>query len=173
MALYIPHSIFHLARLLYVRPETSGPCYVQLNSTLECGERSDLCRNPFSLGERSSCFRWIAGLVCLRAGPEAADKKKLLLLPGIELQFLGRLVSNPVIILTDLPQILSVNTELCIIVRLHFLDKREPFLFLWWENGVSTKFAGSVQKLVLGLLPWGVKAAGGVKLTTYLLLVPR
>jgi hypothetical protein len=27
MALYIPHSIFHLARLLYVRPETFGPCY--------------------------------------------------------------------------------------------------------------------------------------------------
>ena len=28
MALYIPHSIFHLARLLYVRPETVGPYYV-------------------------------------------------------------------------------------------------------------------------------------------------
>ena len=28
MALYIPHSIFHLARLLYVRPETFGPHYV-------------------------------------------------------------------------------------------------------------------------------------------------
>ena len=28
MALYIPHSIFHLARLLYVRPETFGPNYV-------------------------------------------------------------------------------------------------------------------------------------------------
>ena len=25
MALYIPHSIFHLARVLYVRPETFGP----------------------------------------------------------------------------------------------------------------------------------------------------
>ena len=25
MALHIPHSIFHLARLLYVRPETFGP----------------------------------------------------------------------------------------------------------------------------------------------------
>ena len=29
MALYIPHSIFHLARLLYVRPETFGPYCVQ------------------------------------------------------------------------------------------------------------------------------------------------
>ena len=28
MALYIPHSIFHLARLLYVTPETFGPYYV-------------------------------------------------------------------------------------------------------------------------------------------------
>ena len=28
MALYIPHSIFHLARLLYVGPETFGPYYV-------------------------------------------------------------------------------------------------------------------------------------------------
>ena len=27
MALYIPHSIFHLALLLYVRPETFGPPY--------------------------------------------------------------------------------------------------------------------------------------------------
>jgi hypothetical protein len=28
MALYIPHSIFRLAQLLYVRPETFGPYYV-------------------------------------------------------------------------------------------------------------------------------------------------
>ena len=28
MTLYIPHSIFHLARLLYVRPETFGLYYV-------------------------------------------------------------------------------------------------------------------------------------------------
>ena len=27
MALYNPHSIFHLAQLLYVRPETFGPYY--------------------------------------------------------------------------------------------------------------------------------------------------
>ena len=30
MALYIPHSIFHLAWLLYVRPENFGPYYVSL-----------------------------------------------------------------------------------------------------------------------------------------------
>ena len=31
MTLYIPHSIFHLVRLLYVRPETFGPYYVRLH----------------------------------------------------------------------------------------------------------------------------------------------
>jgi len=30
MALYIPRSIFHLARLLYVRPENYGPYHVRL-----------------------------------------------------------------------------------------------------------------------------------------------
>ena len=34
MALYIPHSIFHLARLLHVRPETFGPYYVDLWSDI-------------------------------------------------------------------------------------------------------------------------------------------
>ena len=34
MALYIPHSIFHLARLLYVRPETFGPyCVYSISET--------------------------------------------------------------------------------------------------------------------------------------------
>ena len=33
-ALYIPHSIFHLARLLYVRPETFGPYYVRPRSKI-------------------------------------------------------------------------------------------------------------------------------------------
>ena len=30
MALYIPHSIFHLARLLYVRPENLDPTMYDL-----------------------------------------------------------------------------------------------------------------------------------------------
>jgi hypothetical protein len=33
MALYIPHSIFHLVRLLYVRQETFGPYYICLPHT--------------------------------------------------------------------------------------------------------------------------------------------
>ena len=34
MALYIPHSIFQLARLLYVRPETFGSYYVSQSNEL-------------------------------------------------------------------------------------------------------------------------------------------
>ena len=34
MALYIPQSILHLARSLYVRPETYGPNYVHLGSVV-------------------------------------------------------------------------------------------------------------------------------------------
>ena len=41
MALYIPHSIFHLARLLYIRPETFGPYYV-LRSMLGSREHGNL-----------------------------------------------------------------------------------------------------------------------------------
>jgi len=33
MALYIPQSILHLARSLYVRPETYGPTYVRTSTT--------------------------------------------------------------------------------------------------------------------------------------------
>ena len=36
MALYIHHSIFHLARLLYVRPETFGPYYVYADTSACC-----------------------------------------------------------------------------------------------------------------------------------------
>ena len=32
MVIYIPHSILHLAGLLYVRPETFGPYYVRQKS---------------------------------------------------------------------------------------------------------------------------------------------
>ena len=42
MALYIPHSIFHLAQLLYVRPETFGPYYVVEYTRINvqgCGEQ--------------------------------------------------------------------------------------------------------------------------------------
>ena len=34
MALYTPHSIFHLARLSYVSPETFGPYYVHLQKVI-------------------------------------------------------------------------------------------------------------------------------------------
>jgi hypothetical protein len=34
MALYIPRSIFHLAPLLFLKPETFGPYYVESSSSL-------------------------------------------------------------------------------------------------------------------------------------------
>ena len=45
MTLYIPHSIFHLARLLYVRPETFGPYYV--------------CTTKFNLLKTKTVIRYI------------------------------------------------------------------------------------------------------------------
>ena len=44
MALYIPHSIFHLARLWYVRPETFGPYYVHGDSNKRL---QPCCRSEF------------------------------------------------------------------------------------------------------------------------------
>ena len=40
MALYILHSIFHLARLLYVRPETSVPYYVLYFPKFPCAREN-------------------------------------------------------------------------------------------------------------------------------------
>jgi len=50
MALYIPRSIFHLARLLYVRPETFGPTLVYTASPNQ-GETQN-----YSF-DRTSCYR--------------------------------------------------------------------------------------------------------------------
>ena len=47
MALYIAHSIFHLARLLYVRPETFGP-YCVLTQLTTCTLSSVLRKTRFA-----------------------------------------------------------------------------------------------------------------------------
>ena len=49
MALYIPHSIFHLARLLYVRPENFGPYYAQYNKRNFCLQRVSAKNAPSSI----------------------------------------------------------------------------------------------------------------------------
>ena len=50
MALYIPHSIFHLARLLYVRPETFGPYYVCASSVhLFASDLLKICRSSIPM----------------------------------------------------------------------------------------------------------------------------
>jgi hypothetical protein len=47
MALYIPHSIFHLARLLYVRPETLDPAtYIYLLCSKQLGKGGFLVESP-------------------------------------------------------------------------------------------------------------------------------
>ena len=58
MALYIPQSILHLARSLYVRPETYGPNYV---SWVDCWQyyRTKI----FSLIEHTALF--VVFLLCL------------------------------------------------------------------------------------------------------------
>ena len=50
--LYIPHSIFNLARLLYVRPETSGPYYVWPN-------RAAASRSPCLRVVHFFCLFWV------------------------------------------------------------------------------------------------------------------
>lgn len=43
-----------------------------------------------------------------RSGSCAEERKKALFLPGIELRFLGRVVPNPVVVLTDVPRTVCV-----------------------------------------------------------------
>ena len=52
MALYIPHSIFHLARLLYVRPETFGPYYVYVIVS------SEVILQIFTVQNEKLCENW-------------------------------------------------------------------------------------------------------------------
>ena len=49
MALYIPHSIFHLARLLYDRAETFGPYYVVLKLVENSTKNNIIPRYHFNL----------------------------------------------------------------------------------------------------------------------------
>ena len=60
MALYIPHSIFHLARLLYVRPETFGPYYVLtmqlVTALLDYTRRREVMDAISNNGKNLGCF---------------------------------------------------------------------------------------------------------------------
>ena len=54
MALYIPHSIFHLARLLYIRPETFGLYYVYIvYRHFELCYSFAVCQETVELSQRS------------------------------------------------------------------------------------------------------------------------
>ena len=59
MALYIRHSIFHLERLLYVRPETFGPYHVASNGVV-VNEGSVACKKGV-LSQFQILFRLLYG----------------------------------------------------------------------------------------------------------------
>ena len=56
MALYIPHTFFHLARLLYVRPETFRPSYYVFRDVRKIGIGVDIGFGlPLLLGQGMMC----------------------------------------------------------------------------------------------------------------------
>jgi hypothetical protein len=64
--------------------------HIFLTSALAGGEWSASCPSHFTPGERAPCTHWIGGWVDPRAGQDDLEKKKFLILPGLELQPLSR-----------------------------------------------------------------------------------
>jgi len=67
MALYIPQSILHLARSLYVRPETYGPTYVFILRFEEKEKRAAVVAKA-TVHKQGSVQRQFAGRLELSAG---------------------------------------------------------------------------------------------------------
>jgi hypothetical protein len=67
-----------------------GKIHVFLTSVLVWSDWSASCFGRFTPGERASCTHWIGGWVGPRAGLRAAEKKRFLIMPGLELRPLGR-----------------------------------------------------------------------------------
>ena len=61
MALYIPHSIFHSARLLYVRPETFGPYYVHTYTHTYTHGAVSQYTAPFSWSSQWPSIHYVLG----------------------------------------------------------------------------------------------------------------
>jgi hypothetical protein len=70
--------------------------YVQvfLTSALFGGEWSASYSDRFTPGERAPGTHWIGGWVDPRAGLDDVEKRKFLLVPGLEPQLLGRPARN-------------------------------------------------------------------------------
>jgi hypothetical protein len=64
--------------------------HVFLTSALVAGEWSASLSARFIPGERTSGAHWIGGWVGPRTGPDDAEKRKFLTLPGLELRPLCR-----------------------------------------------------------------------------------
>jgi hypothetical protein len=80
-------------------------------SALGGGEWSASCTGYFTPGERSPGAHWLEGWVGPRTGLDAVEKRKMLLLPGMEPWLSG---SYPIAILTELSRLL---------VNSHFIEK--------------------------------------------------
>jgi hypothetical protein len=68
--------------------------YTFLTSSLAGGDWSASCWSCFTPGERAHGTHWIGGLVDPGAGLDDVEKRKFLILPGLELQLLGRPVRS-------------------------------------------------------------------------------
>jgi hypothetical protein len=64
--------------------------HIFLTSALFGGECSASRPGPFTPRERASVTRWIGGWVDPRAGLDDVEKKKYLILPGLEVRPVGR-----------------------------------------------------------------------------------
>ena len=77
MALYVPHSIFHLARLLYVRPETFGPYYVRYEVSKAVTVKVALVWDvtPCGLADGYRRFRGTCRLIFMKTNVKQNAKK--------------------------------------------------------------------------------------------------
>jgi hypothetical protein len=64
--------------------------HIFLTSALVGGEWSVSHPDRFVLGKRAPCTYWIGGWVNPRAGLDDVEKRKFLILPGLELRSLSR-----------------------------------------------------------------------------------
>jgi hypothetical protein len=69
--------------------------HIFFTSSLVRGEWSASRPGGFTLGERANGTHWIGGWVDFRAGLDDMEKRKFWVLPGLELQTLGRPAHSP------------------------------------------------------------------------------
>jgi hypothetical protein len=83
--------------------------HIFLTSAVAGGEWSASCPGRFNPGERSHAAHWIGGWVDPRAGLDNMKKRKLLIVPGLEIRPLGR-PALPLLLITASVQLESKVT---------------------------------------------------------------